>query len=419
MNTKLLAVLAVFFALAGVYLYPIESATGFLIDDGNISVNIKAIYRGQIMFLDYAPMVETYEYQYISTGVANTGSTTYLEHIEIQILDYNLSVLATFTSDYNTLMPMDSATYSMQYMLNKTGYYWIYVKVPFADTYTDAWGLYFVNGTDYVPPIIVPGLPPSTPPPATETPEGTITRQVGSPSMTLDYPQKIIVNQNQSTIISVAVKNTGNRPLTGIILPVTSIGGIKFDVIPKLLPELQPGMEGIFLISLDVPETQPLGTYALDFYVRSKEVTEKGHTDVLVKLMPVADELSGEILNYAILLKRIMDDARNATLDGKNTTLVIYNIGEGERILEDARKSFAARDYDGTRNTLRLVKSHIETAVLELARARRTVALHAVFPFMSLLLLLIALAITVVLLFEHKRQKEKKKKEKEEGTGTF
>ncbi len=416
MNKILLLVALVLLAVAAADIGTSGKITGYVVlaTDRDISVSIKSVEMGRILFFDYSPVVEVYDPQSVSVEFINTGSASFQQNIEITIMDINLSFVGNYTDDYVTMSPGQTRQYSIQHVTDEPGYYWIRAMSTFSEKYVVAWGLYLVNGTKiypYIPPIIFP-------PTEAEISRASAAVYIDTmyPYLSLEYPSNITLTQNQSTVTYVAVKNTGDADASNVILLPKSVG-IKIDVTPKLIPEILMSDEGVFIISIDVSEDTEPGIYPIDFVVLADDARSKGHMDVIVKQLHPMDEFNSSILNYAFLLKRLRNDAIKASIEGKNITSTLLQLDEGDRYLDLARTSFSKKDYDETRRNLLIVKEHIENAALELARARVTQLYHAVFPIVSILLLLIAFAILTIMLFMHHRQRAKKEKGEEGARG--
>lgn len=445
MNKKLVAILALFFVLAGIALYSAKLTGLTIFTDGrSVNVSISEYPYGRVVFINFTPVVQVYAPQTITTEFINTGSVPYQAHVQIRVKDLNFTDLAVYDDDYLNFSIFDARRYSVIYTANVTGYYWIQVRVPYVNTYTEAWALYYVNST-IAPQVITP---PSTLPPTYQYSPSTIIQGNqtanqtgnwtgtagnrtgsgtgapwegtggvrGTPAMTIEYPSNISVSQNQTALAYVFVKNPGNGSLQNVIMPLSSID-VGIDITPKLIPEIARGEEGIFIITVSAAADKPTGVYPIDFSVMSGGLVKKGHIDVYVGLMPVMDELTSAILNYAFLLKRIREDARQAAMGGRNTTLVLMHVDEGERVLDLARKSFAKGDIETTRGHLVIVKGHIENAVLELARAVKVEALYAVFPILTIILSIIGFAVIGILLYLHKKKREEKGMKEGETSG--
>ena len=418
MNKILLLVALIMIAIAAADIGTSGKITGHVVlaFDRNISVSIKPVEMGRILFFDYLPVVEAYDPQSVSVEFVNIGSSELQQKIEITIMDINLSFVGNYTDDYVTLLPGQARQYTIQYTTDEPGYYWIRAMSTFSEKYVVAWGLYQVNGTKiypYVPPVIFP-------PSEEEISRASAAEYIDTlnPYLSLDYPSNITLTQNQSTVTYVAVKNTGDADASNVILLPKSIG-IKIDVTPKLIPEILVYDEGVFIISIDVSADTEPGIYPIDFVVMTDDARSKGHIDVIVKQLHPMDEFNSSILNYAFLLKRLRNDAIKANIEGKNITSTLLHLDEGDKYLDLARTSFSKNDYEETRRNLLIVKEHIENAALELARARVTQLYHAVFPIVSILLLLIAFAILAIMIFLHHRQRAKKHKEEENARGAL
>ncbi len=416
MNKILLLVALILLAVAAADIGTSGKITGHVVlaFDRNISISIKPVEMGRILFFDYSPIVEVYDPQSIIVEFMNTGSVAFQQNIEITIMDINLSFVGNYTDDYVTILPGQTRQYNIQYVTDEPGYYWIRAMSTFSGKYVVAWGLYRVNGTKiypYQPPIIFP-------PAEGAGPGGSAAEYLATlhPYLLLEYPSNITLTQNQSTVTYVVVKNTGDADASNVVLIPKSLG-IKIDVTPKLIPELPVNEEAVFIISLDVSNDTEPGTYPIDFIVMADDARSKGHIDVIVKQLHPMDEFNSSILNYAFLLKRLRNDAIKAGIEGKNTTSTFLQLDEGDKYLDLARSSFSKNDYFETRRNLLVVKEHIENAALELARARITRMYHAMFPIVSILLLLIAFAILAIMLFMHHRQRAKKQKEEEGAQG--
>ena len=413
MNKLLLLVALALIAVAAADIGTSGKITGnvVLAFDRNISVSIKPVEMGRILFFEYSPIVEVYDPQSITVEFMNTGSVAFQQNIEITIMDINLSFVGNYTDDYVDVLPGQTRQYSIQYVTDEPGHYWIRAMSTFSEKYVVAWGLYKVNGTKilpYYPPII----PPSLPEDGSGGSSAAEYLDALHPYLSLEYPSNITLTQNQSTVTYVVVKNTGDADASNVILLPKSVG-IKIDVTPKLIPEILIHDEGVFIISIEVSNNTEPGIYPIDFVVLADDAKSKGHIDVIVKQLHPMDEFNSSILNYAFLLKRLRNDAIKASIEGKNITLVLLHLDEGDKYLDLARSSFSKNDYDETRRNLLIVKEHIKNAALELARARVTQLYHAVFPIVSILLLLIAFAILAIMIFMHHRQRAKKQKEEE------
>ena len=222
----------------------------------------------------------------------------------------------------------------------------------------------------------------------------------------------------------VTISNTGTINLHDISFYSTTTENIDFEANPKQIYELGQGKSAMFLISLNVSDSIPAGSYDFYFEIMGREIKRSGNIKLNIASFNVSieDGVREAILNYEYLVARAEREIYLTGLDGFNTTRAEGYLDDARYNLQRARELFEEEDYEGARDTLDYVKRDLEKVVFELATISvRIYAYPAFSPYLILLLfLVIVIAVLIIFFLYKKRRSERKPKlireyEEEEG----
>jgi PGF-pre-PGF domain-containing protein len=185
-------------------------------------------------------------------------------------------------------------------------------------------------------------------------------------NLTLEYPEKITLNQGETSIIYLRIKNTGNVNLNNIILTTFSTLPIKIPT--TSLAGLSPDSSFIFFISVEVPKEIELDTYPIDFTLASNRITKKGQILAEVKLLRIEFEVNQTIKNYEYLIEKLAEEIDIATKEGRNTVLALESLDIARKELDTAKQLYEAGNYEKAKEQLEKVKQKIEDTATELAK---------------------------------------------------
>lgn len=211
--------------------------------------------------------------------------------------------------------------------------------------------------------------------PSASEPEPTVIVQI--PSMDLDYPKAVKVEQGDSTVFAIDVGNSGTAYLHRLRVFVSSTSLLEYDVNPKQVSVLGPAYDYLqqhnttFLISVSAAEDTPPGSYLMDFRVVSDQIDSVGK--VTVTVLPggalSVDDIRQRILSYGVIISDIERQMLAANRRGIDVSQVNGSLRGAISDLDEARALFERGEYGGARDGLDKVKKNLERATLQLATA--------------------------------------------------
>ena len=388
-----------------------KNITGFLAKN-QASVNISSVVEAETLLV-YNQSLEWGDFQDILVEFKNTGSVPLTEKIEVRIYwNYKtgkLQLMAYYYDTQITLKPGERRTYVVHYLPTALGLFYIKVRIPYDGKVQETWGAFMVTYTP-PPPKIEIVYPTAPVPPAPLKP-----KEVGPTRMEIEYPSTVEIQQNETKMFDIIVKNTGNRSLNNIKLSISTSKLFGIEINPKQVFKLYPNESAIFLISLTAPPDIPEGFYSMDFEAISDEIRE-GRTigiRVLPYKPPAKEDLQALILNYEYLILQVQNQIDAAKLKGFNVTLPQATLDQAKKSLEIAKSYFEEGKYDETKKELDNVRKYIEDAVFQLSVVTAPVVYYPAFAPYYLIIIAIAIGIVIfVLLVIIRRRKKKEKRPK-------
>ena len=388
-----------------------KNITGFFAKN-QASVNISSVLKAETL-LAYNQSLEWGDLQDILVEFKNTGSVPLTEKIEVRIYwNYEtgkLQLMAYYYDTQNTLKPGERRSYLVHYLPTALGLFYIKVRIPYDGKVQETWGAFMVTYTP-PPPKIEIVYPTAPAPPAPPKP-----KEVGPVRMEIEYPSTVEIQQNETKMFDIIVKNTGNRSLNNIRLSISTSQFFGIEINPKQVFKLYPNESAIFLISLTAPPDIPEGFYSMDFEVISDEIRE-GRTigiRVLPYKPPAKEDLQALILNYEYLILQVQNQIDAAELKGFNVTLPQATLNQAKKSLEIAKSYFEEGKYDKTKKELDNVRKYIEDAVFQLSVVTAPVVYYPAFAPYYLIIIAIAIGIVkFILLIIIRRRKKKEKRPK-------
>jgi hypothetical protein len=303
-------------------------------------------------------------------------------------------------------------TYTVSFLPPYLGLYYIKVKVPYDSRTVERWGSFMVVYPYTPPPVNI--ITPSVPARPVPTPAPVVAEEVGIPKIGLEYPEKVNITQGESKLFSILVKNIGNVSLNNIKFYISTTSLVEIEINPKQVFKLLPKESAIFLISVDVPETTPVGEYPFDFVATSDETKEERSIKLqIISLLPSIEEgIYETILNYEYIISEIQSEIDSAVLKGIDVKIPQDTLDKAKIGLEIAKGYYQQGKYEDAKNKLAEVKKYLEDAVYQLAVAGIKVQLPAFSPIMIIIIILfIGLILLLSLLFLKKiKGKEKRPK---------
>ncbi len=355
-----------------------------------------------LILLNMSGFVQIGNSQTITSQFINTAPVDVTSKTDITVYFFDntsLKAIANYFDNSVVLGPAQGRTYTIVYTPNMTGLYYVKAKATYSTTkVTETWGAFNVHLP--APQVIVVPPPASAPSPPLPVPRAS-----------LNYPQEVKFFQGDSTIFNITAKNTGEVTLTNLKLFVSTTSLINFSVNPKVIGNLPINNTAIFLVSVDVPEGTPAGTYAFDFVLSSDQV--KDSRKILLKVSqapPTSAErdtgLELKILNYKLLISEIEQEILAASLRGANVTAAAESLQKAKLGLRSARDYLDAGRPGDAEIILRAIRSNMEDAVMQLASSELTVKVPAAVPYWILPVLLVsAMAFFAYNYYKKRRQK--------------
>jgi flagellar basal body-associated protein FliL len=395
------------------YRFSPKGFTGF-VPMVNVTVKVEETTKGEITALIYKEYINFTDIQDITTEFANVGGSTLTEKIEIRIYWNNQSKLQEMAYYYDSqavLQPSMRRTYSISFLPPYLGLYYIKVKVPYDSKAVERWGSFMVIYPPSSPSQVI--IPPA-PIPAPRAPIPTVTEEAGVPDIDLKYPETVNITQGESKLFSILAKNIGNVSLNNLRLYISTTNLITIEINPKSVFKLSPNESAIFLISVNVPKTIPLGKYPFDFVMISDEIRKAKSIELqIVSAFPsIGEEVYGTILNYEYIISEIQNEIDSAVLKGIDVKIPQDTLNRAKLGLELAKDYYKQGKSEDAKSKLAEVKKYLEDAVYQLAVAGIKVQLPAFTPIIIIVIILFVGIILALFLFLLKRIKEKEKRPK-------
>ena len=309
--------------------------TGFV----TIALSISAQEQGCIEYLDVSSQMVMYTYETIRVGVWNCGSSN-LTYFNIQV---NLTDL-----NNNSALIGNQTIYDL-YLDEKRGVniVWNVTHPPSIYTLSVLGG--YVNGTtDIVSTQIAILAPPYVPPTPPQIPGYYPAPKV--PNITINYPEEINMTPDSEYIVLIRVTNTGNLDINNLNLQLES-ATIQTEILsPINFSVLEEGSSVIFTTKFKTTTNIQPGTYYVNLYVSSDEVSRSGTIRVNVKILELKEEAAELIAYYSNVLDNLKDDIDKAESEGKNVTEARRLWNEAKDELDIAKNLFDLGMYSSSMN---------------------------------------------------------------------
>lgn len=399
----------------------------------------------------------------ITIEVTNTGSTTYNSTMTIYV--YNLSngtqlnLLSTYVDSTRVLYPGNSRGQMYIFAPASEGSYFVKGSVRYSVRVKEIWGSFQATGFSQLPPP--PPPPPSgnqtnqtnqTQPPSsggggstgggggaggggqaqqgngtgggtgtgsgTGTSTGTVPITLPSqppvsivPSaaaVSLDFPERIIIYRNISSLLGIKVTNTGGATISGLNMYVSTPTLFNTDINPKGKQFIFKNDSLTFLITLFTSDA-PIGEYTLEFKMISGSITKEGAVILDVKEAPstLKDLIYLRILNYRFLVNDISSQINSLGIKG-------YDVSVPRRFITAAKDGIdrAQAFYDENENVkafgeLLDVEQNLKDAVFTLGNV--AVKLYAV-QRADYYLLIFVVPVVLFLIILRRRRKDRRPK---------
>jgi hypothetical protein len=408
MKKLLLDVSLLLISLVAAYIFSF-AITGFV--SGGVDVSIKESIDGEITAFTYESSLVLGQNQSIVVEFTNTGTSTYEVMIEENIYYYDNGKLNLTQEFYDASAPLSPGMkkgFKTYYLPTVLGVYYIQAKVYYGSRTTRTWGSFSVfRSVTYQP---------SPPPSVIYSPPEIVEERISE--LSLDYPKSVAISQNQSQIINITAKNTGETNLYELRLSVSVADRIEIDIEPKKISPLLINESAMFLLLVHVPANITAGQYPLDFEVVSDKKKETGKILLNISSMMLGrEDIYNKILNYEFLILKTEADILSASLKGFDVDLAKNSLDSAKLNLRKARDYYYLEKYDDARAKLTDVEKDLMDAVFQLYHAM--LVLYVVQVPMFTFAILVALAAIVILSYLWlRRRKEKRPKLLQEAAET-
>ncbi len=430
--------------------------------DLNVSVAWK--YDIEFTSFDFRSQIYLWEMQNITVEVTNTGSVGYNATMTTYIYNLTnttiLNLLSTYVDVTQMLHPGNSRGQRYYFAPSGEGDYFVRASVRYGTRVKEIWGAFSVtthiqepppnqnqtnqsnqtNGTQEQPPpggggTAPPGggggggggsgqggQPPGTGPGAPGTgsgagtgtgnatnivivmplPEPVIPAIPGMPLISIDYPDRIIVYRNISSLLNIRISNTGSTRIEGLMLYVSTPASFTTDINPKRFQTLVMGQNSTFLVSLLTDA--PAGYYTLEFKFIAPGISKEGSVLIEVRDSPesLRDFIEKTIVNYEFLVSEISAETEGVATRGYDASVPSKFLLSAKAGLERARAYYGDKEYVKAFGELLNVEQDIKNAVFTLGNiAVRYYAAEQ--PTYLILIFLIPLMLFLLIIYRRRK----------------
>ena len=410
-----------------------------------LNVSIREKLDIEFTVFDFLGAISIIDNQNITVEVTNTGSTGY--NATLTVLVYNLTnlthlnLMSTYVDSTVVLHPGNTRGQKYIFAPSEEGNYFVKGSVRYGTRVKEIWGSFNVVGfpqPQEPPPSNQTNqtnqTPSEQPPPSSGgggggsgggsnvtsnvtsnqtisiTPPTPSTANVTSrnPSTALDYPERIIVYKNITSLLGIKITNDGDTTISGLIMYVSTPIYFSTDVNPKAQQTLVKNQSVTYLISLFTSDA-PVGEYTLEFKTISGQLVKQGNVIIDVRESPesLKDLIYLRILNYEFLLNGISSEASGLGSRGYDVSMPFKFITAADEGLELARGYYDEGEYVKAFGVLLDVEQNIRTAVFALGNVQ--VKLYAV-QRADYYLLIFAVPFILLFIIIYRRRKDRRPK---------
>ncbi|MEM5853615.1 MAG: hypothetical protein QXG39_00720 [Candidatus Aenigmatarchaeota archaeon] len=392
----LLTILSIFFFLRDVLIK--EIGFGIL---SMLNVSVKEKIGGKIL-LSYKPSIEIGNRQEISAEFINIGTKPVSERIEVKIYTYvngTLKPLANYFDGSYSLYPGGRRSFKCFFLPPDVGLYYIQAKSSYDTKIVEVWGAFSVVYPQavYVPKPVAPVAP--------------VFPVIGFPELSLEYPSYIEFYQGEKKLINVTVKNIGNASIHNLKLHISTSSLIDVTIQPKQVSILKPNESLIFIISIQIPQDLPEGTYPFEFETMNDEGVKKdGLISIVVTSLkpPEEEEILRKILSYEFMIFEIQKGINSAFLEGYDVTLANKTLNLAKLSIQKSKEYLEVGNVKECKNQLSKAESYIQQAALQLASSSIYAYKPLALTWWLIIILIIVIALCILLYLYFKRKREER-----------
>jgi len=323
--------------------------TGFT----TIFLNIAAIEQGCIEYLDVSSQMTRYTLQNIIVGVWNCGASNLTEmDVRVNLTDLN-NITVSIANQVVHNMVVDER--------REINIYWNVSSYP-GDYTLSVYGEYG-NSTSNVVSTNITIIPAPYVPPPRPVPPGPGVPKV--PNITVNYPEEINMTPDSEYIVLIRVTNTGNVKINNLNLELES-PDIQTEILPPSnFSVLDKDSSVIFTTKIKTSTDIVPGSYFVNLYVSSDEISKTGKITINVRILALKEEAAELIAYYTSVIDALEDDIAKAEDEGKNVTEAKTLLEETKKELDIAKNLFNLGMYSSSIDQLEKVKEKI----IEVVRA--------------------------------------------------
>ncbi len=405
------------------FFLPIEK-TGRATDTG-LEVNVKDRTEAEITMFDYKSMITIYETENISVEMANIGSTAFtgqlIEYI-YKLQNSTMNLTSTYTDSQAYLHPGSRKFHKVIFVPPDIGTYFIKATAQYGSRKIEVWGSFTVVEEYPIPPpsnqtnqTQPPPPPPQENGPNSVNPQPPIwsTHVILNPKIDIEYRNNITLYRNQSDLITVRAKNTGNFALDNVFFYVSSPEDLEVDFSPKILQIMQMNESLTYAISVR-PKANASGNYTIEFEATNQYVKATGSVAVEVREFPpdIDNYIREKILNYEYMAAEIRVEIGAAAAEGKDITNPENYIDLASEQIAKAKDALGRQDYKESLFQLDLALASMQQALFTLGNLQLPPVIEkAQFPF-YIIFFLVIIALLLFFIYFRRRQKKKNRRPK-------
>jgi hypothetical protein len=450
--------------------------TGKLLEVHRPDINVSIREKIDIEFtaLDYQGTIFLWDTQNITVEVTNTGSTTYNATMTTYVYNLTngtvLNLLSTYTDFTQLLYPGNSRGQRYIFAPAEVGDYFIRASVRYGARVQEAWGSFKVtteqpppgqgnqtnqtnqtNGTGGQPPPGTGGLPPTgggggagagggiggggegegpnaggggggagggnaTGPARVRItiPPVPPMELLGVPLIKLDYPERIIVYRNMSSLLNIKVSNAGTAKIDNLMLYLSTPATFKTDINPKKPQFLIMNQSVMYIVSLSTSDAA-VGEYMLEFKFLAPGLSKEGSVLIEVRESPesLKDFIEKRIVNYEFLVSEISAETEGVAIRGYDASQPAGFLLSAKSGLEKARAYYGDKEYVKAYGELLDVEQNIKDAVFTLGNISIRFYARGEPPYL-ILIFLVPLALFLLIIYKRKERRPRLLREAKE-----
>ncbi|MCS7093968.1 MAG: hypothetical protein RMJ18_02185 [Candidatus Aenigmarchaeota archaeon] len=381
----------------------ISKMTGYFVSPG-LNVTVKEVKDAKIL-LDYKPIIDITERQNITAEIINTGSVQIEEEMFLRVYYFNgsLKPIGEYLDSLNVLKPGERRNFKIVFVPESVGTYYIQARAKYDSKTTETWGRFDV----VIFPVLVPVI---QPPQVVGTPTPVIV-YLSPPRLEIYANDTFNVQQGGELIISLIVKNLGERDAYELKPYISYPSGLEVSVSPLFVSILPANKTSSFLLYVKVPVEFLPGLYQIVFEVSANETRASKVLNLNVSkfVLDLTQDYREKIISLELVISEVKARALYLESMGFDVSKIKATIELADYYVKRAREFLEKKDFENCQSEIFKALELISQVLIEMETILM-IAPRAVPKYLYVGIVVLCLVVVIAFFVLYRKRKEKRPK---------